>query len=254
MIFKYLSINKDGCSVRCKMYDNAPDSLSQVVLCCHGFGGNKENKASLRLAQKVLRKRNDVGFLAFDWPCHGEDARRSLDLSDCDRYLGLVIDYARKELGARSLYAYAASFGAYLVLKYISEHENPFDGIALRSAAVKMFEVFEGDGIITQKERDSIKRGKEVPVGFHRKVRIGKTLLDSLKAADITMRSFIGVSDRIILIHGTKDEIVPIGPVREFAEENDIPFYPIENADHRFVDAGKMEEATMDTIRFFWPE
>lgn len=254
MIFKYLSINKDGCSVRCKMYYNAPNPLSQVVLCCHGFGGNKDNKAAEHLAQKVLRKRNDVGFLAFDWPCHGEDARGSLDLADCDRYLGLVIDYARKELGARSLLVHAVSFGAYLVLKYISEHDNPFDRITLRSAAVKMHEILEGDGIMTQAERDSIKKGKEVPVGFHRKVRIGKPFLDSLKDADITSRSFIGVRDRIILIHGTKDEIVPIGSVREFAAENGIPFYPVENADHRFIDAGKMEEATMDMIRFFWPE
>ena len=45
-----------------------------------------------------------------------------------------------------------------------------------------------------------------------------------------------------------------VAPVWEFAEENHIPFFPIENADHRFVDAGKMEEATMDVVRFFWSE
>lgn len=57
----------------------------------------------------------------------------------------------------------------------------------------------------------------------------------------------------IILIHGTKDEVVPITPVRAFAEENCIPFFPVENADHRFVDAGKTEDAARIVVRFFWP-
>ena len=251
---KYFSINREGCSIRCTLYYNDLNAITQVVLCCHGFGGNKENKAALRLAQKVLHKRNDVGFLAFDWPCHGRDARKKLDLDDCDRYLTLVTDYARSDLGAQTLFVFATSFGAYLTLKYISEHENPFCKIALRSAAVRMFEVLDDENIMTLKDRESLDKGKDVLVGFSRKIRITKKFADSLIAADITKRNYLAFSDMIILIHGTKDEIVPIAPVREFAEENGIPFFPIENADHRFVDSGKMEEATMDIVRFFWPE
>ena len=107
---------------------------------------------------------------------------------------------------------------------------------------------------MTPKERESLDKGKDVLVGFNRKIRITKQFADSLIAADITKRDYLAFSDRIILIHGTKDEIVPIAPVREFAEENGIPFFPIENADHRFVDSGKMEEATMDVVHYFWPE
>ena len=251
---KYFSINREGYSIRCTLYYNELSAISQVVLCCHGFGGNKENKAALRLAQKVLHKRSDIGFLAFDWPCHGQDARKKLDLDDCDHYLTLVIDYAKNDLGAQTLFVFATSFGAYLNLKYISEHENPFCKIALRSAAVRMYEVLDDDNIMTPKERESLKKGKDILVGFSRKIRITKQFEDSLITADITKRSYAAFSDRIILIHGTKDEIVPIAPVREFAEGNSIPFFPIENADHRFVDSGKMEEATMEVVRFFWPE
>ena len=44
-------------------------------------------------------------------------------------------------------------------------------------------------------------------------------------------------------MHGTKDEIVPIAEVEMFAAKNRIPFFPIEKADHRFIDTGKMNEA-----------
>ena len=47
----------------------------------------------------------------------------------------------------------------------------------------------------------------------------------------------------ILILHGTKDEIVPIAGVEAFAGRNSIPFFPIENADHRFIDPGKMTEA-----------
>ncbi len=252
MSIKYFSINKAGYSIRCKLFYNDLASVSQAVLCAHGFGGNKENKAVEWLARQVLSKRNDAALLAFDWPCHGEDGREILSLEDCDRYLTLVIGYARDELGVQTFYAYGTSFGAYLILKYISEHENPFRRIALRSAAVRMYSILE-DGTMTQEEIEAMNKGKCVFIGFHRKVGITKPFADSLREADITNRSYEKYSDSILMIHGTKDELVPMGPVEAFAAENHIPFFPIENADHRFVDPGKAAAAANAVVRFFWP-
>lgn len=90
---RYFSINKGGCSIRCKLYYNDLNSICQLVLYEHGFGGNKDNKAAERFAQKALSKHKDVGLLAFDWPCHGEDARKRISMEDCDRYLALMVEY-----------------------------------------------------------------------------------------------------------------------------------------------------------------
>ena len=68
-------------------------------------------------------------------------------------------------------------------------------------------------------------------------------LVESLRAADVREADFTPWCDDILILHGTKDEIVPIAGVEAFAEKNRIPFFPIENADHRFIDAGKMREA-----------
>lgn len=45
------------------------------------------------------------------------------------------------------------------------------------------------------------------------------------------------------IVNAAKPSLLGGGGVEAFAEKNRIPFFPIENADHRFIDAGKMREA-----------
>ncbi len=235
-------IDRDGCSVRCLMY--APDSgtAERVVIYLHGFGGHKGNRAAARFAEHVLSKRMGFAVLCFDLPCHGEDVRRTLLLEDCDRYLGCVTDYAAAQFPGAAPSVYATSFGGYLTLKYISEHGWPFDRVALRCPAVPMYDVLMNSVMATE-DAEKLARGKDVLVGFDRKIRIGPGLLEDLRRADLTKADFTPYRNEMLILHGTKDEIVPIGAVEAFAEKNGVPFFPIENADHRFVDAGKMREA-----------
>ena len=80
---KLFTINKDGCSIRCKLYSKEPRSAKRVVIFCHGFGGHKDNHAAARYAEYVLSKNRGVAVVTFDFPCHGEDARHILRLEDC---------------------------------------------------------------------------------------------------------------------------------------------------------------------------
>lgn len=238
---KEFSVNQNGCSIRCKLYDTA-GAPERVVLYGHGFGGHKDNRAAARFAEYVTAKQKGVAVLCFDWPCHGEDARKKLLLSDCDLYLQCLIDYVHAQFPGAALQVYATSFGAYLFLKYIAEHGNPFDKLALRCPAVPMYAVL-AEHIVTDEEAEKLEKGKDVLVGFDRKIKISPDFLDSLKAADLTSLDYTPYGDDILILHGTKDEIVPIRAVEAFAEKNRIPFFPIENADHRFIDPKAMHEA-----------
>ena len=238
---KSFHINRAGCSICCRLY--AGDRpIRRLVIFGHGFGGHKDNRAAKRYADYVCAKHRDMAVLCFDWPCHGEDARKKLLLSDCDLYLQCVIDYVREQVPEARLLAYATSFGGSLCLKYIARHGNPFAMTALRCPALPMHQVILHT-IITPEEAEKLAKGKEVLVGFVRKIKISPEFLESLRQADVTQMDFTPYRDEILILHGTKDEIVPIGPVEAFAERNRIPFFPIENADHRFVDPGKMQEA-----------
>lgn len=246
---KCFSINRAGHSIRCLLYCAEKTDIERVVIYCHGFGGHKENGAARRFAEFVLSKYKRLAVLCFDLPCHGEDACKKLRLDDCGAYLGLVIDHARETLGARELYLYATSFGGYLALKYISEHGSPFVRAAFRSPAVNMYEVLTRC-IMTEENRSLLARGKDALAGFDRKIKISPAFLQELREADITVRNYWDWAEDMLIVHGTKDEIVPIEAVRQFADDNLIEFVPVENADHRFIDPNKSTESLLHITRF----
>ncbi len=265
---KYIDIKSEGCIVRCKLYYGEPlhrgnESAGEseeagqnsrvpkkAVVFCTGFAGHKDNNAAAGYAEKLLSKHKDVLVLVFNWPAHGDDVKKKLVLSDCMVYLELVIRELRTHFGAEELYAYATSFGGYLVLKYISEHGNPFRKIALRCPAVDMYDVLTRT-IMQGDEYDKILKGKEALVGFDRKILVTPALLEDLKENDIRTRDFLDFAEDILIMHGTSDEVVPFESAREFADNNLIEFVPVEKADHRFRNPPHMSLANKLAMEFF---
>ena len=251
MTEKYFDINESGYSVRCKLYCNDVRAIKRAVIFGHGFGGHKDNKAAEKFAAKLLSKHKDFCVVTFNWPCHGDDARKNLLLSECDKYLTFVIDYVKKQFETDEIYAYATSFGAFLFLKYIAEHGyDPFRKVALRCPAITIYDSMI-HRIMTPDDYEKILKGKPVLVGFDRKIKIGKPFLEDLEDADITKDDFIDYADDMLIIHGTKDEVIPIERSAEFADQNVIEFVPMQNGDHRFTDPKIMDLAIHTIISFF---
>ena len=247
---KQFNINEEGCSVRCKAYLNDPRSAGRVVLFGHGFGGHKDNRAAERFALKYLSKYKDAAVITFDWPCHGEDGRKRLSLEDCDQYIRLLLSYIEKQYAPKKIFGYATSFGGYLFLKYTHEHGLPFVRMALRCPAVCMYDALT-QGIMTQGDHELLEKGKPVLVGFDRKIRIDREFLEELHAADITKWDFTDWADDILILHGAKDEVIPIAEVEQFSEDNVIEMIVAEKADHRYSDPQIMDKAIHDIIMFF---
>ena len=105
-----------------------------------------------------------------------------------------------------------------------------------------MYEVLSGC-IMSPAEQKALSNGKPVLVGFDRKIKIYGDFLDDLKANDITEYDYTPYSEKLLILHGTKDEVVSFDASEEFAKKNNIEFIPIENADHRFKDPNLMNEA-----------
>ena len=246
---KYFSINEDKLSIRCKIYTNDLSGIRRIILFGHGFGGHKDNKAAMHFAERVLQKNKGAAIITFDWPCHGSDARKTLTLEDCDRYLGIVLAYIRDTFRPERLDAYATSFGGYLFLKYISEHGNPFEKVALRCPAINMAESLTTK-ILSAEETEKLLRGKKVLAGFDRKVEISRDYLVSLQENDIAKRDFLEESESILIVQGTADEIISPEAVNDFADENLIEYIPVEGADHRFIDPKKMDQAVTKILQF----
>ena len=247
---KYEEINEQGHNIRCKLYYNDLNAVRKAILFCTGFAGHKDNQAAFRFAEKVLSKHKDTMVFVFDWPAHGDDVKKKLSLQDCDTYLTLVLSELTDHFHAEKLYAYATSFGGYLALKYIQEHGNPFLKIALRCPAVNMYDTLTR-AIMKNDEADRLKKGKDVQVGFDRKVTVTPGLLEELRSYDVRQLDYLDYAEDLLILHGTADEVVPFDVSREFAENNLIEFIPVEKADHRFQNPVHMSLATKYVMEFF---
>lgn len=250
MKIKYISLQRVNTNIRCKVYYPDDMKIKSLVIYGHGFTGHKDNKAAEKLAEKLISKNKGFGLLTFDLPCHGEDVKKKLSLTDCLWYYEVVINDAKAVLKAEKLYLTATSFGAFLALLYISEKENPFEKIVLRSSAINMYKTLS-DALITDEISEKLNKKKEAEVGFDRKIIITSQFVDELQKIKLLEKDFMDYADDILMIHGTKDEIAPFEDAKRFSEENVIDFEAVEGADHRFKDINKLEYANARTIMFF---
>ncbi|MBO4897814.1 MAG: prolyl oligopeptidase family serine peptidase [Clostridia bacterium] len=246
---KYFNITKDGFSVRSKIYCNSLDAVKRVVIYMHGFASNLDTGTASRFASLLLKKNKDAALISFNLPAHGGDALK-LTLQNCKAYMELAADYAKETFKTDKIYAFGTSFGGYLTLSLIYENGSPFEKTALRSPAVNMHESLS-QNILDQKSLKALKNNKPASVGFGVKVKITNSFLNELKENDIRTLDFTPFSHDILIIHGTKDEIVPFEESKSFAEKNGISFVPIDGADHRVTDPLKMDKAIKAIIDYF---
>lgn len=246
---KYFEINKSGQDIHCKLYFSSGSPIEKVVLFGHGFAGHKDNGAAHKFADRVLSEFKVTAVLIYDLPGHGDDTQK-LTMGNCMAYMSIVIDYIKSELHTEQIYSYATSFGGYLILKYISEFGDPFVKIALRCPAVNMADVLTKT-IMNAEELDGILKGKCVQVGFDRKIEVDRRFVAELEEADIQTLDYSEYAHDILILHGTKDEVVPFEADKYFAKRSNIEFIPVEGADHRFQNPACMEAATKKVIEFF---
>ncbi len=243
------TVSRSGYNVSCKLYYEDKKAIRSVVLFGHGFAGHKDNKAAERFAERALDKLR-MATVTFNWPCHGDDVRKKLRLQDCDGYLAAVIEDIRERYGDPALYAYGTSFGAFLFLKYISEHGSPFVKMALRCPALDLYRILT-ERIMSSEDLLRMEKGKEVAVGFDRKVPLDKTYLDEVRAVDLLHGDFTAYMDDVLILQGTRDEIVDADTIRRFTDDQLMELVAVENADHRFQDPRAMDEAIKAMVNFF---
>jgi predicted alpha/beta-fold hydrolase len=248
---KNFDINENGFSIRCKLYYGKDlHDLHNIVIATYGFGGNKDNKAISKFAERLISKYKGYGIICFDWPCHGKDARNKLILDECMTYLDMVTAYAKEEFHADTIFNYSSSFGAYVTLRYLNTYQkNPFHKIAFRCPAIKMYDAINAG--VTEDEHDKLAKGKEIIRGFDRKIKLTQDFFDDLRDHDVSKEDFLDYADSILMIHGTRDEMAPIEVSREFSENNVIELIPVENADHPFSNPTYMDFAIQKIISFF---
>lgn len=230
---KYFDIKKDNCDIKCRLCYKDIDNIKSIIFSCHGFTGDKDNKTSNMLADYMLNKYDDVAVFSFDLPCHGNDSLQLFDLNTSNDYFDVIIDYLKNDLGVTNIYSQGISLGGYLILKYISEHGNPFKKIALRCPAVNMYDALTNI-ILTKEQLDLLNDGEVISLGDKKKISFTNDFVNQLRDNNILERNFNDFSKDILIVHGTDDILIDYETDKNFSKKNNITFVGIEGADHGF--------------------
>lgn len=208
-----------------------------VLLCLHGFAGDKDSSVIAALLEGL--DETGVGVVSFDWPAHGESpaSDHSLTVENALADLSYVIGWIKSQVSV-PIACFATSFGGYLAILFRNQNPDAFFRLTLRSPALNMKEVFRR--LLTDNEYELIIRGETVEMGFERKMQIGKPFFKSLCRNDAFALE-PPRPEEILVLQGDKDLVVDPSDTKNYTQINGIKLVLFEATDHYYKRPGEKE-------------
>ncbi len=189
----------------------------------------------------------NVALICFDFPAHGESpvGEEMLTVENCKKDLLAVAEYVSEKYPDADKSIFATSFGGYITL-LCAELLKDF-AFVLRAPAVTMPVVLLEN--VLKISAEAFKEQGCVCCGFERPIDLPysfyENLLEQRNACDVCL------SQRTLVIHGDRDDIVPLSDVKAFVKNQDtVTLEIIRGADHRFKNKGEAEKVTEYTGGF----
>lgn len=243
MTIKYFDIEREY-PIKCKAFLPDDSNVKMFILGVHGFAGDKESSALLELANVITPE--GAAVICFDFPAHGDSPtdESKLTVENCKSDLLAVAKWAEDSFPQAEKSVFATSFGGYISLlaaDNLTEYK-----MVLRAPAVTMPKVLlESVLNVTAKQ---FKKAGIIECGFERKIRLPYSFYQDLVCFDLYEKNY---DNPILVIHGNKDDVVPINDVIKFcANRKNTSLIVIDNADHRFKNKGEIERIVYETIWF----
>jgi len=225
---------------------NVGDKHNSILLCLHGFGGDKHSTVIAALMESL--DQDGIGVVTFDWPAHGDSPAKGSDLTveNCLRDLDTVLCYICSEW-QKPISCFATSFGGYLAALYRSEHPDAFAKLVLRSPALRMPQTFID--LFPKEEKPRFLAGDRVKMGYERTMELTVSFYESLKAHDAYLAS-VPFPERVLILQGDCDDVVSPEDTAAYAEKNHIQVAWFYGTDHRYKKPGELEMIVSVTKTF----
>lgn len=234
---KEISIYTEG-GRRMTCLDGCFTGQKAMVLCLHGLAGDKNSSVISRLSQ--VMEEEEIGTFTFDWPAHGDspEPSRYFTTDICLEYIRTAVSFLRDRYGSVPLYCFATSFGGYIAMLYHLDHPDTFDQIFLRSPALNIADTLTG--FMDEEQIKDFMAGKELDFGFDRPLLLTRAYYDDIMAHTIFSCPPLH-PEKIFIIHGEADDVVPVEDSIIYAEKNGIRLFVLKGADHRYKNPGDVE-------------
>ncbi len=211
-----------------------------ILIALHGLLGYRNSDKFVQIAETGKAKGYVV--IRFDQAGSGENKRKTGDslisarMNDIER----VVEFSRLWLKNCGFFAklpiclFGSSFGGYLAYIFATKHKRVKSIVTWSTP----YNVEKIKGFLLQKKPFNFLANAEDPLGTP------DSLEPVLRNHEIK---------NALVIHGTKDEIVPWSEGQKIYDLLALPkrFVLIDNADHRFMDNSIRAEAVNLTFRWF---
>lgn len=233
---------------RISLKEYLPTRFEEIIIACHGFGGDKESSAIELLAQEANKK--NIGVIAFDFPAHGESEVEGdfFTLDNCISDLEAVEEYIREKYkNVNKIDIFATSYGAYITLLKIIRNDDNYNKIILRAPAIEMGNIFK-DYLLKEDINKFLERGFAI-LGFERNIKITKEFYLELEKNKII--ELYDKRKEMLIIQGDEDNVAPLKDTIEFVNAiNNVILKILKGADHRMKKEGELEKVVGWTLRY----
>lgn len=246
---RYFSLSQGPLRIPCKIYEPDFGAPRRCILGVHGFGASKDTEILTALSEEMSIF--GASMICFDFPAHGDSPMESdaLTLDNCIETLLYTAQWAHNRYPDLDFCIFASGFGAYVALIAIDRIEELVGKVklVLQTPNLRMSETLLN--MVRMSEEQLLAAGSatlraerqfDVTYDFYKQVRnyTALTIYDS----------------PMLLLHGEKDEYLPIEDMFNFRRINDgCKLVVIPGADHQFRTPGAWDmvvDLTRDWFEF----
>ena len=214
----------------------------RALIVCHGFGSSKSSPMVQALEQYMPQR--GIGVYSFDFPAHGDSPTWDLRVPYCIDDLAAVEAHVRSAAPDADIFYFASSFGAFILLNYLSSRSHAGKRAMLRSAAVAMGGLV--DTWVDEKAKKEIgEKGYFVPdYDYVREMRVTPAFLRDLADYDV-FRTYRPGETEVFMVHGSRDSVAPPEAAWEFAAQK------IPEGEHDLMGPGQLDQVLAAADSFF---
>lgn len=227
-----------------------------IILWLHGITVNRNEYLNFFKDGAALLKTKGVDSLRIDFRGHGKSSGTSLDFSVVGQMLDVEVSIAylttRYDLGVQGIHIVACSFGAPPAIFTALRHPNTVRSITLIAPVLSYERTFLApetpwaQSIFNSETFSRLIKTNKLYVNDD--FPISSRLVEEMHIID-PEDALRRVTQRVVIIHGDSDTMVPYAVSEEIAREiQHIKFISFRNMDHGFTDVNDEDGDSAESI------
>ena len=205
---------------------NGVDDFNKIVLCFHGFNGDKWGGPFGGLKNLL----SDSLVCSFDSCGHGDSNVASEDMRLCDilEEINVVIEYL-KDTFHKPIVLVANSYGAYRVMWYLIRFNPNLNKVIFVNPAFRLLKILE---IIRGFKYENLQPDDRVMMKSDTNKFLSKNFLDDLNECDL-YKTYYSCDCDIKIVVGKRDSLIPVEDTLELSKKCGFEITYIDE-EHRF--------------------